>query len=409
MAGEITVMKKVLIFTDYYWPGFKSGALRSVVNLVDRLGDRIEFYVITRNHDGGDPRPYTTVKAHAWNSIGRAQVYYADPAKLTTGLIRKLVNEVSPDAVYLNSCFARMSLKFFWLRRLGRLPEMPVVLAPEGELMRTNLGATARKKRGFCAAAFPLGLYRDLVWKVASEPEFNDLRRYVGNSEDVYLAPSMPPRMILPDHRFEDKPEKRSGEMRVLWISRILETKNLKFALQVLSQVRGQVVFDIYGPMEDPSYWAKCQPLLRSLPANVRANYCGEVVYEKVADTFSGYHFFLFPTKSENFGFVIVESMAAGTPVLISDKTPWRDLAVKKLGWDMSLVDEAAWRATLQQCVDMGPSEFAEWSQATRNYAVEWLDQPEVEASNYAVLQHALYGNRINVPRAGTDLPLIER
>ena len=32
------------------------------------------------------------------------------------------------------------------------------------------------------------------------------------------------------------------------------------------------------------------------------------------------------PTKGENFGHSIAESLAAGTPVLISDRTPWCDI-----------------------------------------------------------------------------------
>jgi len=50
--------------------------------MVDRLGDRFEFHVITRNHDGGDPTPYTTVQANAWNSVGNARVYYGEPQKV---------------------------------------------------------------------------------------------------------------------------------------------------------------------------------------------------------------------------------------------------------------------------------------------------------------------------------------
>src|SRR6185295_11371824 len=119
-------------------------------------------------------------------------------------------------------------------------------------------------KRGFCAVAFPFGLYLYLVWKAAGDPEFRDIKRYVGDDGDVHLAPNMPPRMILPDHRFEDKPAKRAGEVRLLNISRILETKNLKFALRMLDQVHGQVTFDIYGPIEDPTYWAQCQPLIQA-------------------------------------------------------------------------------------------------------------------------------------------------
>jgi glycosyltransferase involved in cell wall biosynthesis len=39
------------------------------------------------------------------------------------------------------------------------------------------------------------------------------------------------------------------------------------------------------------------------------------------------YDLFILPTLNENFGHSIVESLSVGTPVLISDNTPWRSSA----------------------------------------------------------------------------------
>jgi len=39
----------ILVICDYYLPGFESGgALRTLVNMVDRLGARFDFRKITR-------------------------------------------------------------------------------------------------------------------------------------------------------------------------------------------------------------------------------------------------------------------------------------------------------------------------------------------------------------------------
>lgn len=47
--------------------------------------------------------------------------------------------------------------------------------------------------------------------------------------------------------------------------------------------------------------------------------------------------YFFVPTKGENFGHVFIEALSAGVPILVSDKTPWRDLEAKGVGWDISL------------------------------------------------------------------------
>ena len=51
---------------------------------------------------------------------------------------------------------------------------------------------------------------------------------------------------------------------------------------------------------------------------------------------------FFLPSFSENFGHAINEALSVGVPVLISDKTPWRNLQEKGMGWDLSLDNRRA-------------------------------------------------------------------
>ena len=49
------------------------------------------------------------------------------------------------------------------------------------------------------------------------------------------------------------------------------------------------------------------------------------------------YHFFILPTLGENFGHVFIEALAAGCPLIISNRTPWLELEKKGIGWDIPL------------------------------------------------------------------------
>ncbi len=93
--------------------------------------------------------------------------------------------------------------------------------------------------------------------------------------------------------------------------------------------------------------------MLASLPENVQVEYRGNLPNERVAETLFGYDFFFLPTLGENFGHAIFESFSAGCPVLISDQTPWRNLAEQHLGWDIALDEPDRWRSVLQECIDM--------------------------------------------------------
>lgn len=117
--------------------------------------------------------------------------------------------------------------------------------------------------------------------------------------------------------------------------------KNLDFAIRVLKEVKSEIFFDIYGPKEDLAYWNQCETLIHQLPSNIVVNYCGSIRPENVKEKFSRYDLFLFPTRGENYGHVIAESISAGTPVLLSDRTPWRDLEQQGTGWVLPLDSQA--------------------------------------------------------------------
>ncbi|MDQ4121819.1 MAG: glycosyltransferase family 4 protein [Acidobacteriota bacterium] len=382
---------KILILSDFYLPAFKSGALRTVVNMVERMSDEFDFWVLTGNRDSdGDQSRFSGVQLNHWQQVGKARVFYASPDQFNLKNIAYRFAEAEPDAVYLNSFFSALTVKFLFLRRLGTIRRFPVILAPEGEFSKGAIALKGRKKRSFLALALPFGLYDNLIWKAVSDAEKEDIVREIGKRGEILIAANMPPRMILEDFEVGTKPRKKSGEARFIFLSRISPKKNLKFALTLLKGAPGQVTFDIYGSIEDEKYWAECESVIKVLPETIKVNFQGAISHDKVAETFARYHFFLFPTLGENFGHVVIESLAAGTPVLLSDQTPWRNLENGNIGWDLPLEDVSNWSKTIRQCVEMPESDFNEMAQSAREFAVDWLAALEIETANRQVLRRAL-------------------
>jgi glycosyltransferase involved in cell wall biosynthesis len=181
------------------------------------------------------------------------------------------------------------------------------------------------------------GLYSEVLWQASTEHEKLDIQTKMNiNESNIWLAKDLPEHISLSN--IQNTPEQASSSiLNILFLSRISPMKNLDFALKVLSKVKRDVRFDIYGPKEDLQYWLKCEALMDKLPMNVQAHYLGVVEPDRVAPTFANYDLFLFPTRGENYGHVIAESLAVGTPVLLSDQTPWKRLGEDGLGWDISL------------------------------------------------------------------------
>ena len=382
----------ILIICDYYLPGFESGgALRTLVNMVDRLGDRFDFRIVTRDHDGPlDRTPYTNVKIGEWNRVGNADVFYLSRDHIHGKRLTELIVEVTPDAIYLNSFFSRLTVLVLTLRKLRRIKPLPVILAPEGEFSPGALKLKAPKKQLYIRAAKLLLLFNDLSWKAACDTESNEIQNVLGKGIDIRVAPNMPPRMIYAEFDQAAKPAKASGQARLVFLSRFMRKKNFNWLLEPLRSVTGDVSIDIYGTLEDEDYWTECRRIADTLPANITIEAKGPVRHEKVAATLSKYHFFILPTLGENFGHVFIEALASGCPLIISDTTPWRNLADSGIGWDLPLDAADKWIAVLNECARMGNDEYQKRSANARAFAVDWLSNPEIERSNIEVLNSAL-------------------
>ena len=311
--------RRILICCDYYAPGFKAGGpIRTLCNLVAQLGAEFQFSVATRNRDLGDPAPYPHIQANVPTPAGLAEARYLAPEHLTPLGFRRLLRGTPHDVLYLNSLFSpAFTIQPLLLRRLGQIPRKPVVLAPRGELAPTALRQKSAKKALFLRLAQGLGLYRGVLWQASSPHEAQDIRARFGPQAAIAVVPDLPQRLeasASSGFPAAAGTEKKPGSLRVVYLSRIAPIKNLETALQALQGVTGSIEFDIYGPIEDPAYWRKCQETLAALPANIRARHLGAVEPQAVPGALRGHDLFFLPTQGENFGHAILEALAGGLP-----------------------------------------------------------------------------------------------
>lgn len=375
---------RVLVLVERYLPGFKAGGpLRSVSNLVEQLGDEFDFYVVTRDRDAGDQRPYPGVTLGAWNSNGKARVAYVAPEDWGPLRFLALLREVGPDLLYVNSFFARSSWASAVLRRLG-LVRAPVVFAPRGELSQGALSLKPLRKRAYIKLGGALGLWRAVLWQATSAEEVAEIRSMVGEDAIVRLAPN-----VVTAQRAARRAEKRTGAARLVFVSRISPKKNLPFLLERLRKVAGPIHLEVYGDCQEPEHLAHCKELARALPGHIAVSFEGPVSHDRVQAVLAGADFFVLPTLGENFGHAVFEALAAGCPVVISDTTPWRGLEERGVGWDLPLRDERAWVRALQQCVEMDAERHGKMVERAERFAAEWVTAQGVVEASRALLRAA--------------------
>ena len=395
--SSVKIKKKILIICNYYLPGFKSGgSLRTIVNMVGRLGDEFEFKIITLDHDGDKIR-YKNVEVNKWCQAKNAQVFYISQDAIKLLNLRNLINDTQPDAIYLNSVFATLTIFVLILKKIGQLPEFKIVLAPEGELSVGALGLKAEKKKVFLKAAKITGLYDKLIWKTTSELEKKEVELLTSKFEKIFIASNMPAGILLENYRQNEKPPKTYENTRLIFLSRHMPKKNLNWFIKLLSTVKLKaeqcLILDIFGPIEDAGYWRESQELIKELPANIKVTYKGSVLHNQVLSTLFNYHYFVLPTLGENFGHVFIEALAAGCPVITSNRTPWLGLNEKQIGWDLPLEKPQQWLEVLDRCINTDQTEYKQISSKARSFATNWLLNSEVKEATRNVLEYSTNKN----------------
>jgi glycosyltransferase involved in cell wall biosynthesis len=364
---------KILVFIDYYLPGYRAGGpIRTLLNMVDILGDEFNFSLVTRDCDLGDSMSYEGIAANNWLPVGKARVYYISSSNFLKNTF-KIIGDFQGEVLYFNSFFSlKFSILPLLIARFYGL-NLSVVIGPRGEFSSGALSLKTFKKKSYIFISKALGVYKNVIWHASTAHEADDIVRVIGVGANIKIANDI----AVPAQKIAISVRTSSRPLRVIFLSRISPMKNLSAAFDILKKVSASVVFDVYGPIEDKHYWSECQLHGSSLPNNITYQYRGEVFPAQVPDMLSKYDLFFLPTLGENFGHVIAEALSSGLPVLISDKTPWRNLAKKRLGWDLPLHKPDLFAAAIDECANMAALDYDNWRRNIRAWALKNIGNDE--------------------------------
>jgi hypothetical protein len=96
-------------------------------------------------------------------------------------------------------------------------------------------------------------------------------------------------------------------------------------------------------------------------------------------------HVTLLPTLGENFGHTILESFLNAMPVVISDRTPWKNLEKNQGGYALPLQEPQKFIDALTSYQMMDAAEFLQASHGAFAFALRYLKSSEAIALNKAL------------------------
>ena len=376
---------KILTFVEYYLPGYKSGGpIRTIANMVNVLGKEYEFNIVTRDRDAKDKTAYPDILLNEWARLGEARIFYLSPEKIKLATIQKIASEFDWDIVYLNSFFSVFTIYYLFLRRFKLVKRSQVIIAPRGEFAGSALQIRHIKKAFFINVARSLNLCRGIVWQASSEKELTDIKSNWSRLADVRVAANLPDLEKVSAQLVTSKHQTRNfdGKSDFIFLSRISPMKNLAFLLDVMRGINVEAELDIYGPIGDPSYWVECQQKIKHLPKNIKVTYRGSIEHKHIYSTLKKYKFLVLPTLGENFGHVIFESLTAGVPVIISDRTIWSSVKRERAGYVEALEKEEKWVQTVQASLTCSEEDWVLMSTNAQSFVQNWLDENSLVESN---------------------------
>ena len=366
--------KRILIFADYYLPGYKAGGpIQSIQSICKSLEDTVNIYIVTRDRDIGEDKPYGTIVVNKWYKIDNITVIYKNSSQVNPFSLRKLLLEIKPDVVHVNSI---MSVKFslYPILAIKSLPSLNIkrIISPRGELSDGALLLKKRVKSFYILFLKITFFYGKFTWLATSNKEKFDILNIFNNKANVKRIDNFPNITNFKSQLVRPNP-KLKKDLNLVFLSRVAPMKNLIFVIKLMKKIDFNIRLSVYGPLEDDLYYQKCVKLIESLPDNIVVSFLGPVKSSEIYKTLVNYDLFILPTLGENFGQAIWEALASSVPVLISDNTPWKNLESSGVGWDVSLKSIDMFAMCLEEVYSMDEEQHSRIRKKCRDYSLNFV------------------------------------
>ncbi|MGP1309157.1 MAG: glycosyltransferase [Phycisphaerales bacterium] len=223
------------------------------------------------------------------------------------------------DALHLHAMWAPSNDQ---LARLAHRMGLPYLLSIHGMLDDWSMAQKAPKKRAYLAMVGKKTLNRAAVVHCTAEFEKTQSSKWHTNprSRVVPLVFDLAPYRNLPGAEVAKRafPALDTGRPILLFLSRVHPKKRPDLLIEAAALLRAGGVdceVAIAGPGDD-AYFEELKGVAARASMTDRVRFLGMVSGEAKVSLFEWADAFVLPTSQENFGFVLLEAFAAGTPVV---------------------------------------------------------------------------------------------
>ena len=299
---------------------------------IDKSSGGVGRYLQVLAHDLGKLVDLHIVSHHSADElvIDNATVHYID-GELSRLFIAKrqfciLLDTIRPDVVHVHGCWQVLcSYTIFWAKALG----YPVVLTTHGMLEPWVIRKNYLKKKLPALLLYQKRSLRLADALVATAESEKENLLHLNYNRNV---------SVVPTGIVVDGIQMKTGWQRcktIMFLALLRPNKGADLLIKAVKELETELsgYRVVIAGSGEPAYASSLKRLVHDLKLEKTVVFTGAVYGEDKWRLYREADVFVLPTLHENFGIVVAEALACGTPVITTKGAPWHDLETWGCGW----------------------------------------------------------------------------
>ena len=334
-------MRICLVSSSFYPATFYGGPISATWDLSKKLANNgIEVYVSTTNANGTSKLDVNT-SAFIKKDKNLFVRYYNEQIinKFSLAFIVGVWSDIKKsDVVYIQYLFhytVFISVLFSFLLR------KKVVICPRGSLSEWGLNYKHKWIKKIWLNVFIRPFAKNVTWQACSYLEVEDIKKIFKSSEIAEINDG------IDFDSFQDVEGLSKLELVNKFANQnFKKVSDVFFSMGRLHEIKGfEVIIDAFDLFVkdnpnaklliaggDDGYETFLKKKIEKLSLLDSVFLIGTVNHKDKCKLLSNCSAFTLASKFESFGIVIAEALASGVPVIISNKTPWKDIEKNNCG-----------------------------------------------------------------------------
>jgi glycosyltransferase involved in cell wall biosynthesis len=366
------------------------GVVKAAIDLCQSMAEFGHDVLLTTFDAKDAPPPFSGVGSLRIVEVPHARLGRPLLSRQAIGRLEQLIS--AADIAHLHTPWELANLQ---LARILRRRQVPYVVSVHGMLDHYSMRQKGLKKQAFLALGGRRLFADATAVHFTAQAEKEQALTYIPGADRAVVQPcamDLASYASLPgaEPAFEAFPQMRREARRILFLSRVHPKKGVDLLIRAAGMLKLKsldIQLLIAGPGDD-AYLAELRQIAEQSGAADVTHFLGMVDGVVKRSLYQAADVFVLPTHQENFGLVLPEAMACGTPVVTTRGTDiWQELeqAGAKVVGHKALEIAAAIEQVLAD-----PSEAKRLGQRGREYIHQWLDPHRVAKGYDAMYRDAL-------------------